>query len=199
MKFYGHADLQKNQLQNAALQTTPTFPAEPVVGMLAFVNSIVYICVGDGQLPVWVPLTREITAYTHVQGESALTWNVTHGLNTTSVNVQVFDAQSRVLIPDNIETTSPTTVQITFGTAITGRAVCVSGHFDGNVKPTYSYTHFQSSSSTEWVITHNLGYNPIVRVFIGNNEVQPLSVVHDSANQVTITFNTAQVGYARLI
>lgn len=199
MKFYGHADLQKNQLQNAALQTLTTFPAIPVVGQLAFVNSTVYICVGSGDLPVWVPLTREITAFTYTQAEAATTWNITHDLNTTAVNVQVFDGASRVVIPDEITTTGPNTATITFGTAFAGRAVIVSGHFDGNVKPTYAYTHYQNVSSTSWVIPHNLGYNPIVRVFIGTQEVQPLTVQHDSTSQVTITFSTPQVGYARLI
>jgi hypothetical protein len=199
MKFYGHADLQKNQIQNAALQTLSSFPSVPVVGQIAFVNSIVYICVTAGSLPIWVPLTREITAYTHTQASAASTWSITHGLNTTSVNVQVFGTDSRVVIPDEIEVTGNNTATVTFGTGVAGRAVVISGHFDGNVKPTYSYTHYQSSASTTWVIVHNLGYNPIVRVFIGNQEVQPLSITHDSTNQVTITFNTAQVGYARLI
>lgn len=199
MKFYGHANLQQNELQNAALSTLTTFPTTPVVGQLAFVNSIVYICVGSGSLPVWVPLTREITAYTHTQESNALTWSITHNLATTSVNVQVFDSNNRVIIPDEIETTGPNTCSVTFNTAQIGRAVIVSGHFDGVVKPTYAYTHQQTSSSTSWVITHNLGYNPIVRVFIGTNEVQPQSIVHDSTNQVTITFATAQVGYARLL
>lgn len=199
MKFYGHANLQKNQLQNAALQTTSAFPASPVVGMLAFVNSIVYICVGDGALPVWVPLTREITAYTHLQAEPALVWNISHNLNTTSVNFQVFDGNGRVMIPDEIETTGPTTATVTFNTATSGRVTCVSGHFDGTVKPTYAYTHYQATQSTSWVIMHGLGYNPIVRVFIGNNEVQPMSVVHDTTNQVTLTFSTPQVGYARFL
>ena len=55
MKFYGHADMQKNQLQNAALQTLTQFPALPVVGQIAFVNSIVYICVANDPAPaVWV-------------------------------------------------------------------------------------------------------------------------------------------------
>jgi hypothetical protein len=199
MKFYGHANLQQNELQNAALSTLTQFPDAPVVGQLAFVNSIVYICVTGGQLPVWVPLTREITAYTHTQAVSSQSWVVNHNLNTTSVNVQIFDNSNRVVIPEKIETFSPTTLTVDFNTAQAGRAVVVSGHFDGNVKPTYAYTHYQSSASTEWIIPHNLGYYPIVRVFIGSQEVQPASVVHDSVNQVTITFNTAQVGYARLI
>ncbi len=199
MKFYGHANLQQNELQNAALSTLTTFPTTPVVGQLAFVNSIVYICVGAGSLPVWVPLTREITAYTHNQDSGSATWSVTHGLNSTSVNVQVFGTDNRVIIPDEIETTGPNTCAISFNTSLAGRAVIVTGHFDGLVKPTYAYTHYQSASSTSWVITHNLGYNPIVRVFIGTSEVQPQSITHDSTNQLTITFATAQVGYARLI
>lgn len=199
MKFYGHANLQKNELQNAALQTLTTFPTSPVVGMMAFVNSVVFICVQAGALPVWVPLTREITAYTHVQASSSTTWTIMHNLNTTSVNVQVYDNLNRVVLPNEIETNSPNSVSITFAAAQAGRAVIVSGHFDGNVKPTYAYTHYQNTASTAWVVVHNLGYYPIVRVFIGSNEVQPASIVHDSTDQLTISFSTAQAGYARLI
>lgn len=200
MKFYGDANLQQNELQNAVLPVETAFPVSPKVGQIAFVNSIVYICVSlAGDLPVWVPLTREITAYTHNQSAAAATWTVNHGMNTTSVQVQIFNAANQVVIPDEIETLNPDEVQITFNTAIQGRAIVLTGHFDGNVKPTYAYTHYQSSASATWVIVHNLGYNPIVRVFIGNQEVQPASITHDSTNQTTITFGSPQVGYARLI
>lgn len=199
MKFYGHANLQQNELQNASLTTLTVFPDTPTIGQLAFVNSIVYICVQGGELPVWVPLTREITAYTHTQASPASTWTITHSLNTTSVNTQVYNNLNSVLIPDDIQTTGPNTQTIKFNTAVAGRAVIVSGSFDGNVRPTYAYTHYQSSASTTWIVAHNLGYHPITRVFIGTSEVQPSSVVHDSTNQVTITFSTPQVGYARLI
>jgi hypothetical protein len=199
MKFYGHANLNQNELQNAVISTLSTFPDAPKVGQIAFVNSIVYICVTAGALPIWVPLTNEITAYTHTQDIADTTWNINHQLHTTTVNIQVYDGLNRAIIPDEIETTGPDTATITLKTAIAGRAVVVTGQFDGNPKPTYAYIHYQSSSDTEWVIVHNLGYNPVVRVFIGTNEVQPATIVHDSTNQTTITFNTAQVGYARLI
>lgn len=199
MKFFGHADLLQNQLQNAALETLSYFPALAVTGQIAFVNSIVYICVESGDLPVWVPLTREITGYTHTQSTPSQTWTIAHNLNTTSVNVQVFDTSNRAFIPDEVEVLNPNSVQVTFGTLIDGRAVVLTGHVDGNTKPTYAYTHYQSVSSTEWVIVHGLGYNPIIRVFIGTQEVQPSSIVHDSTTQTTITFTTPQVGYARLI
>jgi hypothetical protein len=199
MKFYGHANLQQNELQNAALSSLTSFPNAPVIGQLAFVNSIVFICVAINPLPVWVPLTREITAYTHTQAVASSTWNIVHPLNTTSVNIQVYNNNNLAIIPDDIETLGPTTATITFAGAQAGRAVLVSGHFDGMPKPVYAYTHYQSNASTSWVIPHFLGYNPVVRIFIGNQEVQPLAVTHDSTNQVTITFSTAQVGYARLV
>jgi len=200
MKFYGNANLQQNELQNAVLSTVTAFPTSPKVGQVAFVNSIVYICVDLGvDLPVWVPMTREITAYTHTQNTPSSTWTISHNLNTTSVNVMIYDGLSRVIIPDEIETTGPNTVSVSFAAGLAGRAVVISGHIDGNVKPTYAYTHYQSEASTTWPIVHGLGYNPIVRVFVGNNEVQPASITHDSTSQVTITFSTAQVGYARLI
>jgi len=200
MKFYGDANLQQNELQNAVLSTLTTFPTTPKVGQVAFVNSIVYICVTAGSLPVWVPLTREITAYTHSQNTDSATWTINHGMNTTSINVQVYDTNNRAVIPDNVEVLNPDSVQVTFSTAIQGRAVVLTGHFDGNVKPTYAYTFYQSSADTTWTINHNLGYAPIVRVFIGNQEVQPATITHtNSNNTTTITFNTAQVGYARLI
>lgn len=200
MKFFGHANLQQNELQNAVLPIESAFPVSPKVGQIAFVNSTVYICVSlANSLPVWVPMTREITAFTHNQNTDSATWLINHGLNTTSVQVQVFDTSSRVVIPDEVEVLTPDLVQVTLNVPAQGRAVVLTGHFDGNVKPTYSYTHYQTNASTSWVINHGLGYNPILRVFIGNQEVQPSSITHDSVNQVTITFSTAQVGYARLI
>jgi hypothetical protein len=163
------------------------------------VNSIVYICVGAGALPVWVPLTREITSYTHSQGSASATWNITHNLNTTEVNVQVYGTDNKVLMPDEILVQTPTTATIYFNSAVAGKAVVVTGSFEGNPKPAYAFTFNQGSASTTWTIDHNLGYHPIVRVFIGLNEVQPSSIVHDTANRVTVTFTTPQVGYARLL
>ena len=200
MKFYGNANLQQNELQQAVIPIEERFPVSPKVGRLAFVNSILYICVDiANSLPVWVPLTRELTLYTHSQTEAADTWDINHGLNTTGVQVQVFDINDRVLIPDEITVSNANNAVVTFNTAITGRAVVLSGHNDGNMKPTYAYIHYQTTSSNSWVIMHNLGREPIVRVFIGNQEVQPQSITHNSLNQLTIAFAQSYVGIAKLI
>jgi hypothetical protein len=75
----------------------------------------------------------------------------------------------------------------------------LSGHNDGNVKPTYSFIFYQNDPATSWTVVHGLGREPIVRVFVGNQEVQPASIVHDSLHQLTINFNTAVSGIVKLI
>lgn len=200
MKFYGNVNLQQNELQEAVVQIEEDFPVGAKVGRLAFVNDILYICVSVADdLPVWVPLTKELTLFTYTQETVATTWTLNHGLNTQGVQVQIFDVDGRVVIPDQITVVDANTVTVSFGTAFAGRAVVLTGHTDGNVKPTYSFTYFQTSAANTWVIVHNLGYNPIARVFIGNAEVQPASIVHNSANQMTITFTNAYAGVAKLV
>lgn len=200
MKFYGHANLQQNQLQQAVIPIEEAFPAAPKVGRLAFVNSILYICVAvEDSLPVWVPLTRELTLYTHSQAALSNTWSIIHNLNTVSVQVQVFDGADRVMIPDQITVTGPNTVSVTFSTPIVGRAIVLTGHNDGSIKATYSYTHYQTVASSSWVVMHNLGREPITRVFIGNQEVQPQSITHNSLNQLTIAFAQPYSGIAKLV
>ena len=200
MKFYGHANLQQNELQQAVMQIEEAFPQDAKVGRLAFVNSILYICVSlTNGLPVWVPLTRELTLYTHSQSLASDFWTINHDLNSTGVQIQVFDNAGRVLIPDEITIVDNNTATVELNTAIVGRAVVLTGHNDGIVKPTYAYTHYQSTPSDTWVINHNLGYHPIVRVFIGNNEVQPMSIEHNSNSTVTIRFTQPYVGLAKLV
>jgi hypothetical protein len=58
------------------------------------------------------------------------------------------------------------------------------------------YTHIQSSPSTTWTITHNLGRRPNVSLINGSNEVVEGSIVHTSINVVTVTFNSSLSGIA---
>jgi len=200
MKFYGNANLQQNELQQAVIPVETAFPANPKVGRLAFCNSILYICVSIADaLPVWVPLTREITLFTYTVTSASDTWVIPHDLNTTSVQVQIFDVNNQVLIPNSVTIDDANQVTVTFSTAITGRAIVLTGHNDGNTKPTYSFIYEQTVASASWDIVHNLGREPIVRVFIGNQEVQPQSITHLSNNELVIAFSQAYTGIAKLI
>lgn len=63
------------------------------------------------------------------------------------------------------------------------------------------HRHSQTSASTTWTITHNLGTNaPVVDcwVDVGGTitKILPTSVVATSTEIVTITFSTAQSGVA---
>lgn len=201
MKIHGNIELQQNLLKEAVLPLDAYFPVNPVVGQLVFNNRILYICVEllDGNLPVWAPLTQTITSYTHYQTTSSASWIINHTLNTSEVQVTVYDTLNRVVIPSEVQINSASQVEVTLGTAAQGSVVILSGVTQGNQAPVYAYEHYQTTPSTTWVITHGLGTHPIVRVFIGNQEVQPETITFDSVNQVTITFLTPQVGQAKLI
>jgi hypothetical protein len=200
MKFYGDAQLQQNFLSEAVIPLDTAFPATPVVGQIVFKDRILYICVEiNAGLPIWVPLTNQITAYTYVQSVSSATWVIQHTLNTANVSVTVYDTSNRVVIPGDVQVNSNNQVTVTFGTAAQGTAVILTGNFDGQQMPTYAFEFYQTTPATSWVIPHALGRYPIVRIFVGNQEVQPTSITFDTLNQLTVTFSTAQVGQAKLI
>lgn len=199
MRYFGNINLQRNRLQNAALDDLTAFPPSPVVGMLAFVNKIVYVCIGVLGNPTWVPLTREISAHSHIQNIALSQWNITHNLNTTTLIPQVYDGDSKIIIPDEIEVVSNTQVIVKFDSPQFGRAVLLSGHLDGGQKPLYGLNYEQTEISEEWVVDHNFGYFPIVRVFVDNQEVQPLEILNDSLFRVRIRLATAATGIVRLL
>ena len=59
-----------------------------------------------------------------------------------------------------------------------------------------SYYHSQIAVSTTWVVVHNLGYRPNITTFNSANTQVEGEVVHDSVNQMTISFTSAFSGYA---
>lgn len=200
MKIYGDINMQQNELQQAVLQVETNFPSAPIPGRLVFKDRILYICIEiNSGTPVWVPLTAEIGSYEYVQSVSASEWIITHDLTTTIPSVQVYGADNKNLFPDDIEVLSSDTVKITFSAPLTGRAVILAGPKSGNKPAAYSFDYTQTSPSDTWVIDHNLGHSPIIRIFVGNQEIQPISISHDSLFTTTVTFGAAVVGQARLI
>ena len=201
MDFQGHINLNNNELQQAVVQTEQNFPANPTAGRLVFKDRRVYMCVEvSGGVPAWVPLTNEINTYVHTQETATSVWTVTHNLNTTSPMIQLYDTTNTMFFPQSIDIVSNNQVTITLGTDSAGRAVVMYGSITGNDRATYSYTHHQTNTATTWTINHNLGYHPIVRVFVGaNEEIQPQTVIHDTLYTTTITFSQTYTGIARLI
>lgn len=58
------------------------------------------------------------------------------------------------------------------------------------------YIHTQSTPSSAWVVNHNLGRLSQVTVFVPDFVEVETDVVHNTVNQVAITFATPQTGTA---
>lgn len=200
MRSFGHINMQQNELQETVIQVETNFPAQPVPGRLVFKNQVLYICISiTSGTPVWIPLTNEIESFEFVQSASANVWTITHNLGTTLPSVQVYGADNKVVYPDDIEIISNNVVNVSFNRPQTGRAVVLTGNQSGMPRTQYAAEFTQTTPSDTWVIQHNLGYAPIVRIFIGMEEVQPMSITHNSLFQCTVKFTQAFVGIARLI
>jgi hypothetical protein len=213
MKFYGDLDLNDNESQQMCLELEPDFPTIPVVGRVIFKNRRVWICVQSGNTPIWITLGPKHDTYVHTQSTMSTTWTVTHNFNTTiefsdsditSIYpmVQVYDADGNQVITQDIEYVDNSSIVVSMGTASTGTVVCMHGDgntYGGLITPQYTYEYTQTTPIATWVIRHWLGYTPIVRVFVGGEEVQPLSITVDDSAQVTIRFTNAVSGTARMI
>ena len=197
MDIYGDVNLKSNTLSNFILAAETDFPAIPQAGRMLFKNKKLYFCVEVANgLPVWIPLSGEINMYVHSQTTASDNWVINHGLGIATVMVQVLDDQNRTILPDYVSCDEVNTAYVSFSTPQTGKAIVVAGSLSGSPKAPIAYTQ-EFTNSTTWVVTHGLGYNPEISVFIGGNMVQPLSIVHNSMVQATVTFSTPQSGYVR--
>jgi hypothetical protein len=66
------------------------------------------------------------------------------------------------------------------------------------VIPLVSYTHNQSATADQWVITHNLGFKPSVTAFDSAGDIVEGHIIHNSVNQLTMQFSASLSGTAQL-
>lgn len=202
MKSYGNINFQQNLAQQLAFEVESGFPSIPVVGRILFTQGRIYICIDlNSGTPIWIPLTNVVNTYTFQQASAATSWAINHNLDTSTPLVQAYSNTNPpvMLIPDEVTINDNNNLTVSYGTAQAGYAVVMYGDIDGAPQSQYAYTFYQTSLSTTWTINHNLGYNPIIRVFVGTEEVQPASISFPTVNQAIITFSTPQMGVARLI
>jgi hypothetical protein len=197
MKIYGDIDFQSsNSIIDAkiTLAIESGYPEIPVAGRLIFVGKRVLICVELVQgVPIWIPLTGVISSYIHTQTQYSTVWTINHEFNTNSVFVQCMDQDGRTIIPDEVDLSVTNVVTVHFNSPIIGRAILMLGSLLGLPKENVLFTQSFTDSDT-WVISHGLGYNPVIRCFIGQYEVQPHTIVHNSTTMATVTFTSPQTG-----
>ncbi|SBV38289.1 hypothetical protein BN7874_120 [Phage NCTB] len=190
----GGLDLVGNFLSNVTLPMMDSFPTEPKVGSFIFKDKRVMVCLDLASSPVWIPLTQELNTYIHSQDEAAVTWTIQHNMNSTSVIVQCFDENNRVIIPKDIESTDNNTVTVSFDDVpVFGQAIVIIGNFDGTPKPDVSF-ELEFTDKTTVNVNHMLGYEPLIRVIVDGYEIQPDSVQHTDVNSAVVTFSASTTG-----
>lgn len=199
MELHGNLNLLENDLIGAVFAIETNFPANPRPGRFCFKDKVFYLCTEiAGGLPVWVPITQQLTMVKYVQSQAALEWTINHNLNSSDVLVQVYDSEGKWIVPDTINASIFNQVTISFSMPTTGVVIIQRGVQDGSAPPLIAFEE-DFTNQTVWVVQHNLGYNPITRVIVNGQEVQPLSIVHDSTMQTTITFSSPETGSVRCI
>ncbi len=58
------------------------------------------------------------------------------------------------------------------------------------------YEHVQASASSEWIVNHNLGYNPVIEVLSPGGLTVVVEIQHMTTNQARVYFLTPQTGKA---
>jgi len=199
MDMHGNLNLMGNQLQAAAFAPETDFPLNPTPGRTCFRQGTLYFCTEIlGGLPVWVPISAQITMVRYTQPTAQLEWTIPHTLNMSSVLVQVYDVNGKWIVPDAIMTDQINQVTVSFNTPTAGTAIIMRGETEGSPQPLIAFEEDFSNLDT-WVVNHQLGYNPIITCIVGTNVVQPQSVVHNSTMQATVTFSAPQTGSVRCV
>jgi len=84
---------------------------------------------------IWYVIISDLTAgaitpsglgkYIHNESAPALTWTITHGLNTASPLVGVWDSSNQLILPDTVTVIDTNHVTLTFLVAQSGQAIIV--------------------------------------------------------------------------
>lgn len=175
------------------------FPPNPQAGELLFKDKRVYICVEvSNGLPFWVQLTSELNTVRFDITTPALEWNLQHNLNTNIVLIQIYDANGKQIIPEEVDASNVDSTLVKFNTPTAGIAIIALGDTLGMAKQNIAFVQDFVNLDT-WVVTHNLGFNPAITCIVNNYVVQPESIVHDSIMQATITFASSVSGSVRCV
>lgn len=199
MKVNGSLDLQGNFLSNFALAEVFQWPEEPKVGTFIFKDKRIYVCINiETDIPVWLPMSNELSTYVHDEPQAASVWHIEHDLATSSCIVQIMNGENFSIEPDSVEFLYNHCV-ISFAEPQAGRAVLVHGATEGIARQPVAFQQVFEEAAL-WVVQHNLGYPPVVRAFSGMMEIQPLMVVHsEDMKSTALTFSSPVSGRVRCV
>ncbi|CAB4215589.1 hypothetical protein UFOVP1475_31 [uncultured Caudovirales phage] len=159
---------------------------------LNFLGTGVNVSVGAGTASITINAgsgSSGTSGNSYTSTFTGTTWVVNHNLNTSVPLVFAYESGSQWVIPASLDVTSPNSVTLQFSALVSGSVVVVNG---GDQTVISSFTN-----ATTAVVAHNLNTDwPMVQVYESGSKAQiiPLSVVSDTANQITVGFSTATSG-----
>lgn len=199
-KVYGNLNLEFGSLTNFSFGEQADFPLNTKPGDTILKDGRLMTCTKmDGGLPLWVPLTQQISMKTHNQVAPSSRWIFAHAMNIGAPVVQAWDELGEVMMPSRIVVVDTNTIEAFFPMPVAGALTVMAGIDSGIPAADIAFQTVIEEASTSWIITHNLGYNPKVDVMIEGYIVQPLRILHDSTAQLTITFSTPRAGKVILV
>ena len=130
------------------------------------------------------------------QASAATTWSFTHNLNTRNPIVQVYGADYKQIIPNDIVGIDANTAEVRFDYATTGYAVMSNG---GGLYITGSTSELsQSIAAVTWSFTHNLNSKYVNFTVYDSNDyvIIPANIRAIDSNSAELHFATSQTGRA---
>lgn len=122
------ANLEFKNSSTYILSKFNEFPENPVPGMMAFLESGLYIYTDDlitGELK-WInliDLTRTNTSYTHKQETASIEWTVAHNLNSEDLFAIIYDSNGQKQIESEQVFVDDNTIKLIFSEPISGKAL----------------------------------------------------------------------------
>ena len=179
------------------VRTGTSLPGTCSLGEMFYLTSAtpgynLYYCTASN---VWTPAGASAPNYT--QSFTAQTSvSITHNLGTSNVVVECFDSANLQVQYATVTVTDLNHVTVTFFAPQTGR--CVVNGFGGPSINRFATAFTSQMSVAITAATHNLGTGDLAVTCYDagspKTRIEPDRVQVDAANNVTITFFTAQTG-----
>ncbi len=116
---------------NTLFSETMTFPDNPAIGQLVFLNQILYVYSNLRGTLTWYPLSNQ--KYTHVHRQNSISnkWEVIHNLNSRNIIYTVYDPELNLINNTTIEFVDSNSFNLLLNTPNSGRIVLFAEYDTG--------------------------------------------------------------------
>lgn len=136
------------------------------------------------------------TAYYQLAFTNQTTVSVPHNLGLKHVHVSVYDNSDYLIEPQTVELVDDDNLDVTFGSAESGRIVVSGGTTNVSVLGVKRYSEQFTGETTGYLVTHSLNTtSPSVTVYDNSgNLIVPASISIVDANVISIDFSISTSG-----